>query len=149
MSSGGFGAVRLAKAARVAIISTASMGFARGTWKPARSAFTRSSERAYPNLLILDELGHLPLSREEASLFFPLLVRRCERGSLVVTSNQSFADWGEVFNDHVLTTAILDRLLHHATTLNITGESYRVKGKRRARLLGRHAKPEDEGLEPT
>jgi DNA replication protein DnaC len=103
----------------------------------------------YPKLLILDELGYLPLSREEASLFFRLLVRRYERGSLVVTSNKSFADWGEVFNDHVLATAILDRLLHHATTLNIKGESYRLKDKRKAGLLGRRSKPEEEVLEPT
>ena len=103
----------------------------------------------YPKLLILDELGYLPLSREEASLFFRLLVRRYERGSLVVTSNKSFADWGEVFNDHVLATAILDRLLDHATTLNIKGESYRLKDKRKAGLLGRRAKPEEEVLETT
>jgi DNA replication protein DnaC len=94
---------------------------------------------AYPRLLILDELGYLPLTREEASLFFRLLVRRYERGSLMVTSNKSFADWGEVFNDHVLATAILDRLLHHATTLNIKGESYRLREKKKAGLLGRRA----------
>ena len=93
----------------------------------------------YPKLLILDELGYLPLSREEASLFFRLLVRRYERASLIVTSNKSFTDWGEIFNDHVLATAILDRLLHHATTLNIKGESYRLKEKRKAGLLGRKA----------
>jgi DNA replication protein DnaC len=98
----------------------------------------------YPRLLILDELGYLPLSREEASLFFRLLVRRYERGSLIVTSNKSFADWGEVFNDQVLATAILDRLLHHATTLNIKGESYRLKEKRKAGLLGRRSKPNGE-----
>ena len=92
---------------------------------------------AYPRLLILDELGYLPLTREEASLFFRLLVRRYERGSLIVTSNKSFADWGEVFNDHVLATAILDRLLHHATTLNIKGESYRLREKKKAGLFGR------------
>jgi DNA replication protein DnaC len=91
----------------------------------------------YPRLLILDELGYLPLSREEASLCFRLLVRRYERGSLMVTSNKSFADWGEVFNDHVLATAILDRLLHHATTLNIKGESYRLREKKKAGLFGR------------
>jgi DNA replication protein DnaC len=91
----------------------------------------------YPKVLILDELGYLPLSREEASLFFRLVVRRYERASLIVTSNKSFIDWGEVFNDQVLATAILDRLLHHATTLNIKGESYRLKEKRRAGLLGR------------
>ncbi len=94
----------------------------------------------YPKLLIIDEIGYLPLSRTEASLFFRLIVRRYERASLIVTSNKSFLDWGEVFNDHVLATAILDRLLHHATTLNIKGESYRLKEKRRAGLLGR-AKP--------
>lgn len=92
---------------------------------------------SYPKLLIIDEIGYLPLSREEASLFFRLVVRRYERASLIVTSNKSFLDWGEVFNDHVLATAILDRLLHHATTLNIKGESFRLKEKRRAGLLGR------------
>lgn len=91
----------------------------------------------YPKLLIIDEIGYLPLSRTEASLFFRLIVRRYERASLIVTSNKSFLDWGEIFNDHVLATAILDRLLHHATTLNIKGESYRLKEKRRAGLLGR------------
>jgi hypothetical protein len=76
----------------------------------------------YPRVLILDELGYLPLTREEASLFFRLLIRRYERASLIVTSNKSFGDWGEVFNDQILTTAILDRLLHHATIVNIKGD---------------------------
>lgn len=98
----------------------------------------------YPKLLIVDEIGYLPLSREEASLFFRLVVRRYERASLVVTSNKSFLDWGEVFNDHVLATAILDRLLHHATTLNVKGESYRLKEKRRAGLVG-PARVEEDG----
>jgi DNA replication protein DnaC len=103
----------------------------------------------YPKLLILDELGYLPLSQLEASLFFRLVVRRYERGSLIVTSNKSFLDWGDVFaNDQVLATAILDRLLHHATSLNIKGESYRLKEKRRAGLLGR-AKPAPEPSDPT
>lgn len=96
----------------------------------------------YLRLLILDELGYLPLSREEASLFFRLLVRRYERGSLIVTSNKSFADWGEIFNDHVLATAILDRLLPHATTLNIKGESYRLREKKKAGLFGRRSAAE-------
>jgi DNA replication protein DnaC len=98
----------------------------------------------YPKLLIIDEIGYLPLSRLEASLFFRLIVRRYERASLVVTSNKSFLDWGEIFNDHILATAILDRLLHHATTLNIKGESYRLKEKRRAGLLGRAKSSPDE-----
>jgi DNA replication protein DnaC len=91
----------------------------------------------YPKVLIIDEIGYLPLSQNEASLFFRLVVRRYERASLIVTSNKSFLDWGEIFNDHVLATAILDRLLHHSTTLNIKGESYRLKEKRKAGILGR------------
>ena len=117
----------------------------------ARAKHENRLERAlqqltYPRLLVLDEMGYLPLSREEASLFFRLLVRRYERGSLIVTSNKSFIDWGEIFNDQVLATAILDRLLHHATTLNIKGESYRLREKRRAGLLSRtnETKPEAE-----
>jgi DNA replication protein DnaC len=100
----------------------------------------------YPKVLIIDEIGYLPLSQLEASLFFRLVVRRYERASLIVTSNKSFLDWGEVFNDTVLATAILDRLLHYSTTLNIKGESYRLKEKRRAGLLGRPpvATPEEE-----
>lgn len=101
----------------------------------------------YPKVVLLDEIGYLPLSREEASLFFRLVVRRYERASLVVTSNKSFLDWGDVFNDHVLATAILDRLLHHATTLNIKGESYRLKDKRRAGLLGQGQPNPDDGPE--
>ena len=100
----------------------------------------------YPKVLIIDEIGYLPLSQAEASLFFRLVVRRYERASLIVTSNKGFLDWGEVFNDHVLATAVLDRLLHHATTLNIKGESYRLKEKRKAGLLGgsRNDKKQEE-----
>lgn len=90
----------------------------------------------YPKVLILDEIGYLPLSREDASLLFRLIQRRYEKASLILTSNKSFIDWGEIFGDQVLATAILDRLLHHATTLNIKGESYRLKEKRKAGLLG-------------
>jgi DNA replication protein DnaC len=91
----------------------------------------------YPKVLIIDEIGYLPLSQLEASLFFRMVVRRYERASLIVTSNKSFLDWGETFNDPILATAILDRLLHYSTTLNIKGESYRLKDKRRAGLLNR------------
>ncbi len=95
----------------------------------------------YPKVLIIDEIGYLPLSSFEASLFFRLVVRRYERASMVITSNKSFLDWGEVFSDPVLATAILDRLLHYSTTLNIKGESYRLKEKRRAGLLGGTGSP--------
>lgn len=90
----------------------------------------------YPKVLIIDEMGYLPMNREEAGLLFRVLTRRYERASLILTSNKSFVDWGEIFNDQVLATAILDRLLHHSTTLNIKGESYRLKEKRKAGLLG-------------
>lgn len=91
----------------------------------------------YPKVLILDEMGYLPMSRDEASLFFRLVTKRYERASLIITSNKGFADWGEILGDRVMATAILDRLLHHATTINIKGESYRLKEKRRAGLLGK------------
>ncbi len=97
----------------------------------------------YPKVLIIDELGYLPLNRLEASLFFRLVARRYERASLIITSNKRFLDWGEVFNDPVLATAVLDRLLHHATTLNIKGESYRLREKRKAGLLGRSSQNQE------
>lgn len=98
----------------------------------------------YPKVLILDEIGYLPMNREEASLFFRLVARRYEKASLILTSNKSFVDWGEIFGDQVLATAILDRLLHHATTVNIKGESFRLKEKRKAGLLNPTSKPEKE-----
>ena len=103
---------------------------------------------ACPKLLILDEIGYLPLTRDDASLFFRLLARRYERASLIVTSNKNFADWGEVFNDQVLATAILDRLLHLSATINVKGDSFRLKDKRRAGLLGRMPAPTDSQSQP-
>jgi DNA replication protein DnaC len=97
----------------------------------------------YPKVLIIDEMGYLPMNREEAGMLFRLLNRRYEKVSLVITSNKSFVDWGELFNDQVLATAILDRLLHHCTTINIKGESYRLKEKRKAGLLGSVPKTEE------
>jgi DNA replication protein DnaC len=90
-----------------------------------------------PKLLIVDEIGYLPLDRNGANLMFQLVARRYERGSMIMTSNHSLTNWGEIFGDVVIATAILDRLLHHSTTFNIKGESYRLKEKRRAGLLGR------------
>jgi len=101
----------------------------------------------YPKVLIIDEMGYLPMNREEAGMLFRLLNRRYEKVSLIITSNKSFVDWGELFNDQILATAILDRLLHHCTTINIKGESYRLKEKRKAGLVGsvpKTEKPESE-----
>lgn len=90
-----------------------------------------------PKLLIIDEIGYLPIERLGANLFFQLVSRRYEKGSILLTSNQSLAGWGQVFGDQVIATAILDRLLHHSTIVNIKGESYRLKEKRKAGLLQR------------
>ena len=88
-----------------------------------------------PKLLIIDELGYLPFERRAAHLLFQLVNRRYERGSLILTSNQPVGNWGEVFGDAVLATAILDRLLHHSHVITIKGESYRLREKRKAGLL--------------
>jgi DNA replication protein DnaC len=76
-----------------------------------------------PRLLIIDEIGYLPIERQGANLFFQLISRRYERGPMILTSNQSFGAWGEVFGDRVIATAILDRVLHHAITINVRGNS--------------------------
>jgi DNA replication protein DnaC len=93
------------------------------------------TEYAKPRLLIIDELGYLPFERRAAHLFFQLVNRRYEKGSLLVTTNQRVSEWGLVFGDEVLATAILDRLLHHSHTLMITGESYRLREKRKSGLI--------------
>jgi len=92
-----------------------------------------------PKLLIIDEIGYLPLDRLGANLFFQLVSRRYERGSILITSNQSLAGWGQVFGDQVIATAVLDRLLHHSITVNIRGDSYRLREKRRSGLLQKAA----------
>lgn len=92
---------------------------------------------AKPKLLIIDELGYLPLERTSAHLFFQLVAKRYERGSILLTTNQPVTDWGQVFGDETIAAAILDRLLHHSHTLVIKGESFRLKTKKRAGLLGR------------
>lgn len=90
---------------------------------------------AKPKLLIIDELGYLPFERRAAHLFFQLVARRYERASTLVTTNQVVTQWGAVFGDDVLASAILDRLLHHSHALVIQGESFRLKQKRRAGLI--------------
>lgn len=88
-----------------------------------------------PKVLIIDEMGYLPLDDLGATIFFQLVSARYERGSIILTSNKSYGDWGGIFGDAIIATAILDRLLHHSTTINIRGESYRLKDRRRAGLL--------------
>ena len=80
-------------------------------------------------LLIIDEIGYLPVDRDGANLFFQLIAKRYEHNSTIITTNQPFSKWGEVFSDNTLANAILDRLLHHSSVINITGNSYRLKDK--------------------
>jgi DNA replication protein DnaC len=87
--------------------------------------------RAYlrPNVLVVDEVGYQPLERAEANLVFQVVSKRYEKGSIILTSNKSFGEWGQVFGDEVLATAILDRLLHHCDVISINGPSYRLKNR--------------------
>jgi DNA replication protein DnaC len=98
-----------------------------------------------PKVLLIDEMGYLPLDELGATIFFQLVSARYERGSIILTSNKSYGDWGSIFGDPIIATAILDRLLHHSTTINIRGESYRLKDRRRAGLLPR---PDDQQANP-
>ena len=88
-----------------------------------------------PKVLIIDEFGIWPYDRTASTAFFTLVSARYERGSIILTSNKGFGEWGELLGDTVIATAVLDRLLHHSHVLNIRGESYRLKDKRRAGLL--------------
>jgi DNA replication protein DnaC len=96
--------------------------------------------RAYarPALLIVDEIGYLPITAGGANLFFQLVNARYERGAMILTSNRGFAEWGEVFGDPVVATALLDRLLHHAVVVQIEGASYRLRAH--ADLMPAHAR---------
>lgn len=97
-----------------------------------------------PKLLVIDEMGYLPLDEVGATIFFQLVSARYERGSIILTSNKSYGEWGSIFHDPIIATAILDRLLHHSTTVNIRGESYRLKDRRKAGLI-----PQPERREET
>lgn len=83
------------------------------------------------NLVIIDEIGYTPIERREANLFFSLISEMYERVSLIITSNKSFDSWAEMMGDSVMTTALLDRLLHHARIFNLEGESYRIKNQKK------------------
>jgi len=84
-----------------------------------------------PKVLIIDEIGYLPFDADAAYCFFQLISQRHEHMSTIFTSNKSFGEWGEIFKDHVIATAILDRILHHCTLVNIKGDSYRMKDRKK------------------
>jgi DNA replication protein DnaC len=112
-----------------AMIATLTKALNEGRLEDKLKAYT------VPRLLIIDEIGYLPIDQQGANLFFQLISRRYERGPMILTSNQSFGAWGEVFGDRIIATAILDRVLHHAHTINIRGNSYRLKDKLKAGLV--------------
>ncbi|MEV7796677.1 IS21-like element helper ATPase IstB [Streptomyces sp. NPDC087512] len=85
-----------------------------------------------PSVLVVDEVGYQPLERAEANLVFQVISKRYEKGSIILTSNKTFGEWGQVFGDEVLATAILDRLLHHCEVVSINGNSYRLKNRLQA-----------------
>lgn len=78
-------------------------------------------------MLILDELGYLPIDKEDSKLLFQLIDKRYEKKSVIITTNINFGEWDEVFGDPVIANAILDRILHHAKVISINGKSYRLK----------------------
>jgi DNA replication protein DnaC len=82
-----------------------------------------------PDILIIDEVGYMQLDRVHAELFFRLISSRYENGSIILTSNKSFGEWGELMNDTVIATAVLDRLLHHSHIISIRGDTYRLKDR--------------------
>ena len=106
----------------VDVINTLSAAQAAGQLKNGLKTYLK------PSLLVLDELGYLPIDKHGADLLFQIISCRYEKGAIVITSNRAYKDWPEIFNnDATLTSAILDRLLHHADTLVIEGKSYRMK----------------------
>src|ERR1700751_4288926 len=112
-----------------ALVATLAKAHAEGRLEERLGFFAK------PKLLIVDELGYLPFEPNAAHLFFQLVSRRYERGSMLITSNRSIGEWGTVFGDAVVATAILDRLLHHSHVITIRGDSYRLREKRRTGLL--------------
>lgn len=93
---------------------------------------------ARSSLLIVDEIGYLPITQGGANLFFQLVNARYEKGAMIMTSNRGFAEWGDVFGDPVVATALLDRLLHHAVVVQIEGASYHLRGH--SDLIPEHAR---------
>jgi len=81
------------------------------------------------HLLIIDEIGYMPITKEQANLLFQLISMRYEKGSIILTSNYNFDEWGKIFDDNVIASAIIDRLAHHASIFYINGESFRLKDK--------------------
>ena len=96
----------------------------------SRLSYRLATYARFP-LMIVDEIGYLPLTGEESNLFFQFVSSRYEKHSTIYTSNKSFSEWGEVLGDTVMASAVLDRILHHCTVVNIRGDSYRLKERKK------------------
>lgn len=120
------------------LVQTLQMAHHSRSIEQKMKAFTK------PDLLVIDEIGYRKMDETAAHFFFQIVSERYERGSMILTSNKTFGAWGEIFGDTILATAILDRLLHHSSTVNIKGESYRIREKKKAGFF----RPETEN-EPT
>lgn len=119
----------------MSLIATRTKAYAENRWEE------RLKPSTLPKLLIIDEIGDIPIDQPGAHLFFPLISRRYERGSIILTANQSVGPWGEVFGHPMIATAILDRWLHHRVVLNIKGESSRLREQQKAGLLRKPEPP--------
>jgi DNA replication protein DnaC len=120
---------RTAFTSATALLTTLTKAYAENRLEETLKAY------CVPKLLIIDEIGYMPIDRQGANLFFQLVSRRYEKGAILLTSNQSFGHWGEIVGKQVIATAILARLLHHSIVVNIRGESSRLREKQRAGLL--------------
>jgi DNA replication protein DnaC len=120
---------RTAFTSATALLTPLTKAYAENRLEEQRKAF------CLPKRLIIDAIGSIPIDRQGANLFLQLVSRRYETGSILLTRNQSFGHWGEIFGHQVLATALLDRLLHHRIVINIRGESSRLREKQRAGLL--------------
>jgi DNA replication protein DnaC len=126
------------------LVMTLETAQRQGRWKEAM----HRAVSVY-KLLIVDEIGYLPLGREQANLFFQVVAKRYEKGAMILTSNLAFGSWDQAFaGDPVLTAAMLDRLLHHSTVVAIHGESYWLREKRRSGLLKPLPRPPQPAPEP-
>jgi DNA replication protein DnaC len=123
---------RVYRATLAEIIEALSRAERDGRLREKLSFFSRNS------LLIVDEIGYLPITPGGANLFFQLVNHRYEKGAMILTSNRGFAEWGDVFGDPVVATALLDRLLHHAIVVQIEGASYRLRAH--ADLIPEHTR---------
>jgi DNA replication protein DnaC len=107
------------------LVSNLQNNYERGTMAKAQRTYFVG-----PPLLVIDELGYLPMDHTSATWMFHVVSKRYEKGSIIVTSNRGFADWSQIFNDPVVASAIVDRLIHNAVVINIRGASYRMRTRR-------------------